>query len=156
MKHIHTFESFLNEANMIKKEGDGEIAVMKVHKAKVEKVMSDMGLSYEDLGPKDSSLMNYYKIPATNWDILNKIGAKVDLQSMTILESLFNEGKSHPLFKKGDEVTITLSYADDSAKKYNGKKGIVSMDPMEYSNGTYSYMVKVGRNEVEFRETELK
>jgi|688.fasta_scaffold181727_4 hypothetical protein len=101
MKHLHTFENFLNEGTLSKKNGDGEIAVMKAHKAKAEKIMSDMGLSYEDLGPKDSSLMNYYKIPDTNWDVLNKIGAKVDLQSMTVLESEVNEARA---IKKGDFV----------------------------------------------------
>jgi len=71
-------------------------------------------------------------------------------------ESFLNEGKSEPLFKKGDEVTISTSSADANAKKYNGKKGIVALDPMEYSNGAYSYLVKVGRSEVEFSEMELK
>lgn len=92
MKHLKTFESFMSEGSLSKKNGDGEIAVMKAHKVKAEKIMSAMGLSYEDLGPKDSSLMNYYKIPDTNWDVLNKIGTKVDLQSMTVLESEVNEG----------------------------------------------------------------
>jgi hypothetical protein len=96
MKHLKTFESFMSEGSLSKKNGDGEIAVMKAHKAKAEKIMSDMGLSYEDLGPKDSSLMNYYKIPDTNWDVLNKIGAKVDLQSMTVLESEVNEASGDP------------------------------------------------------------
>lgn len=87
MKHIHTFESFVSEGSLIKKKGDGEIAVMKSDKAKTEKILGDMGLSYKDLGAKDSSLMNYFEVSDVTWDVLNKIGSKVDLQSMTILEN---------------------------------------------------------------------
>ena len=86
MKHLQTFENFLNEGSLSKKSGTGEIAVMRSDKAKAEKTMSDMKIDYEDLGPKDSSLMNYYKLPGTTWDVLNKIGTKVDLQSMKVLE----------------------------------------------------------------------
>jgi hypothetical protein len=87
MKHIPTFESFLNEGSLIKKEGTGEIAVKKNDKAKAEKIMAAMNQDFEDLGAKDSSSLNYFKLPNSNWDIMNKIGSKVDLQSMTILEA---------------------------------------------------------------------
>jgi len=87
MKYIPTFENFVNEGSLIKKTGDGEISVKKNDKSKAEKIMGDMGLDYEDLGAKDSSSLNFYKLPDVNWDDMNKIGSKVDLQSMTILES---------------------------------------------------------------------
>ena len=87
MKHIHTFESFLNEGSLIKKEGTGEIAVKKSDKAKAEKIMAGMNLEFEDLGAKDSSSLNYFKLPNSNWEVMNQIGTRVDLQSMTILES---------------------------------------------------------------------
>jgi len=85
MKHLHTFESFLSEGSLSKKSGTGEIAVMRSDKTKAEKILSDMNIEYEDLGPKDSSLMNYYKLPDTTWEVLNKIGTKVDLQSMSVI-----------------------------------------------------------------------
>jgi hypothetical protein len=87
MKNLLTYDEFLNEGSLSKKSGTGEIAVMRSDKAKAEKIMSTMKIDYEDIGPKDSSLMNYYKLPDTTWDTLNKIGTKIDLQSMTVLEN---------------------------------------------------------------------
>ena len=81
-------ESVTNEA---KKPGTGEIAVNKADRSKVEKAMKDMKLNYVDVGAKDSSSMNYYEIPNADWDILNKIASKTDLQSMTVFESTANE-----------------------------------------------------------------
>ena len=107
MKHIHTFESFINEGSLSKKSGTGEIAVMRSDKAKAEKIMTDMKLDYEDLGPKDSSLMNYYKLPDTTWDILNKIGTKIDLQSMTVLEGLLNESSADVIVPKINDIDFT-------------------------------------------------
>ena len=95
MKHFKLFENYVNEGSLSKKSGEGEIAVMRADKSKAEKIMSSMELEYEDLGPKDSSRMNYYRLPDTDWDILNKIGDKVDLQSMAVFESAnqgLNEG----------------------------------------------------------------
>lgn len=68
-------------------------------------------------------------------------------------EQTLNEGKAEPLFKKGDEVVI--GQVGGSAKKYAGKDGVISSAAMSYSNGKYSYMVKVGRTEIEFDEIEL-
>ncbi len=87
MKHIHTFESFLNEGNpLFKKEGDAEISVKTSDEGKLEKVLTSMQLEFENLGKKDSSQLTFYKILDTNWDAMNKVGEKVKLQSMTILE----------------------------------------------------------------------
>ncbi len=69
-------------------------------------------------------------------------------------DQFLHESKKEPVFLIGDQVII--ANVGGSSKKYNGLKGIVSSNPMQYSNGTYSYMVKVGRREIEFRETELQ
>ena len=127
MKHIHTFESFINEGSLSKKSGTGEIAVMRSDKAKAEKIMTDMKLDYEDLGPKDSSLMNYYKLPDTTWDILNKIGTKIDLQSMTVLEGLLNEGtanvqKSYWLILNDPNKWAMEQFGHDTSKLSNGEQ----------------------------------
>ena len=51
-----------------------------------------------------------------------------------------NDNKTHP---------ASLKY------KYSGKDGLIASDPMEHSNGKFSYMVKINRNEIEFDENEL-
>ena len=78
------------------------------------------------------------------------------MKNLHTFEEFLNESKKQALFAKGDEVTITTSSLDAKAKKYNGKKGRIVLDPMTYSDGSIAYMVKVGNSEVEFRETELK
>lgn len=75
-------QAVLRENN---KEGTGEIAVKKSDKAKAEKIMAGMNLEFEDLGAKDSTSLNYFKLPNSNWEVMNQIGTRVDLQSMTIL-----------------------------------------------------------------------
>ena len=112
MKHLHTFSEFVNESiNEAKKAGTGEIAVIKTDRPKVEKIMKGMKLDYVNVGAKDSSSMNYYEIPNADFDLLNKIGNLVDLQSMTVFESSVNEasvqvaGKSKP---SGAKVLATV------------------------------------------------
>jgi hypothetical protein len=125
MKHLHTFESFLNEVkNLSEKKGNGEIAVLKSDKAKAEKIMADLKLDYEDVGPKDSSSMNYYLIPDTDWDVLNKIGAKVKLQSMTVKESINEAADLSPL---------------DGLLTKNGWKEVSNRSSPGYPSGTIRY-----------------
>jgi hypothetical protein len=87
MRHVHTFESFLNESKpLFKKEGDAEISVKTSDADKLENTLKSMKLDFENLGKKDSTQLTFYKILNTNWDALNKVGEKVKLQSMTINE----------------------------------------------------------------------
>jgi hypothetical protein len=112
-------ESVTNEA---KKPGTGEIAVNKADRPKVEKAMKDMKLDFVDAGAKDSSSMNYYEIPNADWDILNKIATKVDLQSMTVFESTANEA-------------VDLSPLDSLLTK-NGWKEVRTNSTSAYPKGT--------------------
>jgi len=57
-------------------------------------------------------------------------------------------------FKKFDKVKVK-DISDHTAKKYNGKKGVISSDGMRYSDGSYGYMVRLRGKDVEFKETEL-
>ena len=70
-------------------------------------------------------------------------------------KEFINESNKEPKFANGDQVIIQNVYGPDG-KKYNDKEGIVSGNAMKYSNGSYSYTVRIGRKEIEFRETELK
>lgn len=75
------------------------------------------------------------------------------MKHLQTFESFLNEGKMEPLFKKGDSVKVKTVYG--GVKKYSGKDGLIASDPMEHSNGKFSYMVKINRNEIEFDENEL-
>jgi hypothetical protein len=75
------------------------------------------------------------------------------MKHLQSFENFLHESKAEALFRKGDEVTIKDLYG--SGKKYSGKDGVITSEPMEYTNGKYAYMVKVGRSEVEFNEYEL-
>ena len=75
------------------------------------------------------------------------------MKHLQTFESFLNEGKMEPLFKKGDSVKVKTVYG--GVKKYSDKDGLIASDPMEHSNGKFSYMVKINRNEIEFDENEL-
>lgn len=63
------------------------------------------------------------------------------------------ENKQLPLFNVGDRVEIKELLG--SGKKYSGREGVILEEPLELSNGKFSYMVKVGNKTVEFQEYEL-
>lgn len=104
-------ESVDTTEEITEKRGNGEIAVLKSDKAKAEKIMKDMKIDYKDSGAKDSSSMNYFMIPNTDWDILNKIGSKVKLQSMTVRESTeeITEGREQIKRKYGEYSSIRVN-----------------------------------------------
>ena len=75
------------------------------------------------------------------------------MNNLQTFDEFLNESKATPLFKKGDSVKVKTVYG--GVKKYSGKDGLIASDPMEHSNGKFSYMVKINRNEIEFDENEL-
>lgn len=73
-------------------------------------------------------------------------------KEIEILDSRIAENEAKkigtPRFSKGDKVAATMDVGC--------RNGIIAEEPLKWSNGKFTYMVKVGRKEIEFAEFELK